>query len=209
MAAPTSTTVSAGSALDRTADRGLAERAAHGDRAAQRELFLTYRRAVHHVLYRVLGSNHEIEDAVQDAFVQIFRSIGGYRGESSLARWCCTIATRVAYVVLDRKRRTPRGEDEPDTLQHDGLGVQEQLELRMAGRRLYQALERIDDKHRIAFALAVLDERSLQEVAELTEATVPAVKTRVFRARRELLKRAARDPLLSTYLARLEEEPSP
>jgi RNA polymerase sigma-70 factor, ECF subfamily len=198
--------VSAGAALDRTAERGLAERVALGERAAQRELFLTYRRPVHHVLFRVLGSNHEIEDVVQDVFVQIFRSIAGYRGESSLARWCCTIATRVAYVAIDRKRRTPRGEGDADELQHNGPGAQEQLEHRMASHRLYQALEKLDAKHRIAFALAVIDERPLLEVADLTDATVPAVKTRVFRARRELLRRAAKDPLLSTYLARLEEE---
>lgn len=201
--------MSAGSALDRTADLGLADRAAHGDRGAQREVFLTYRRAVHHVLFRVLGSNHEIEDVVQDVFIQIFRSIGGYRGESSLSRWCCTIATRTAYAAIDRQRRSPRGEGDAAELEVGGAGLAEALQHRLAVKRLYQALEKIDDKHRVAFALAVIDERPLQEVAELTEATVPAVKTRVFRARRELMRRAAKDALLSTYLAGLdEEEPS-
>jgi RNA polymerase sigma-70 factor (ECF subfamily) len=161
------------------------------------------------VLFRVLGTNHEIEDVVQDAFVQIFRSIAGYRGESSLARWCCTIATRVAYVAIDRKRRTPRGEGDAEALHHGGPDVQRQFEHQLAIHRLYQALARLDAKHRIAFALAVIDERSLLEVAELTDSTVPAVKTRVFRARRELLRRAAKDPLLSTYLAGLEEESPP
>ena len=199
--------MSAGAALDRTADRSLAERVAHGERSAQRELFLAYRRAVHHVLFRVLGSNHEIEDVVQDAFVQIFRSIASYRGESSLARWCCTIATRVAYVAIDRNRRTPRGEGDAEELHHGGPDMHAQLEQKMVVRRLYHSLERIDPKHRIAFALAILDERPLREVADLTDSTVAAVKTRVFRARRELLRRASRDPLLSTYLTGLEEEP--
>jgi RNA polymerase sigma-70 factor, ECF subfamily len=198
--------VSAGTALDRTADRGLAERVAQGDRGAQRELFLTYRRAVHHVLFRVLGSNHEIEDVVQDAFVQIFRSIGGYRGESTLSRWCCTVATRTAFAAIDRQRRTPRGEGEAAELERGGPGMEEALGHRLAARRLYQALEKIDDKHRVAFALAVIDERPLSEVAELTDSTVSAVKTRVFRARRELLRRAAKDSLLSAYLTELDDE---
>jgi RNA polymerase sigma-70 factor, ECF subfamily len=197
--------VTAGTALDRSADRILAERASHGDRTAQRELFLNHRRAVHHVLFRVLGNNQEIEDVVQESFVQIFRSLGSYRAESSLARWCCTIATRVAYAALDRRRRAPAGTVDAADLHHPGGHPSDELATREAARRLYQAMERIDDKHRVAFALAVIDERPLQEVAELTESSVSAVKTRVFRARRELLRRAAKDPVLATYLVGFEE----
>ncbi len=160
---------------------------------------------MHHVLFRVLGSNHEIEDVVQDAFVQIFRSIGSYRGESTLARWCCAIATRAAYAAIDRQRRTPRGNVDADELQLAGPGIEEQLAQRRAAQRLYAALDRVEGRQRVAFALAIIDERPLQEVAELTESTVAAVKTRVFRARRELLRRAAKDPVLSTYLVGFEE----
>lgn len=201
--------MTAGPALDRSADRTLAERAAHGDRHAQRELFLAHRRAVHHVLFRVLGSNRDMEDLVQDAFIQIFRSIGSYRGDSSLARWCCTIAMRTAYGAIDKRRRTPSGDDSAAELEDHGPPMAERLDVHAAAARLYRALERIDDKHRVAFALAVLDERPLQEVAELTEASVSAVKTRVFRARKELLRRAAKDPVLSAYLGQLPQEDAP
>jgi RNA polymerase sigma-70 factor, ECF subfamily len=190
--------------MDRTAELALADRAAHGDRAAQRELFLAHRRAVHHVLFRLLGSNDEIEDVIQEAFVQIFRSVGSYRGDSSLGRWCCTLATRAAYALFDRRRRTPHGVDDAADLQDHRPDVAEQLGTQRAARRLYQALERIDDKHRVAFALVVIDERPVQEVAELTESSVSAVKSRVFRARRELLRRAAKDPELVSYLEHLE-----
>jgi DNA-directed RNA polymerase specialized sigma24 family protein len=77
--------------------------------------------------------------------------------------------------------------------------------LREAARRLYAALDRIEAKQRIAFALAVIDGRSLAEVAELTESTVIAVKTRVWRARKDLMKRAAKDEVLSSYLVELGE----
>ena len=62
--------------------------------------------------------------------------------------------------------------------------------VREAARRLYAALDRIEVKQRIAFALAVIDGRPLAEVAELTDSTMFAVKTRVWRARRELMRRA-------------------
>lgn len=161
------------------------------------------------MLFRVLGSNRDMEDLVQDAFIQIFRSVGSYRGESSLARWCCTIAMRTAYAAIDKRRRTPSGDDSASELEDRGPGLADRLDVHLAAARLYRALERIDDKHRVAFALAVLDERPLQEVAELTESSVSAVKTRVFRARKELLRRAAKDPVLSTYLGQLPQEDAP
>lgn len=75
--------------------------------------------------------------------------------------------------------------------------------MREVARRLYVALDRIEPKQRIAFALAVVDGLPLAEVAHLTESTVVAVKTRVWRARRDLMKRAARDPVLSQYVNEL------
>ena len=65
------------------------------------------------------------------------------------------------------------------------------------------ALDKLDPKMRVAFALAVVDGLSLAEVAQLTESSLVAVKTRVWRARRELMKRAAKDPVLASYLADL------
>ena len=78
-----------------------------------------------------------------------------------------------------------------------------EVEVREAARRLYAALDRIDGKLRIAFTLAVIDGRAMAEVAELTESTTVAVRTRVWRARRELFRRAKQDPVLSTYLDEL------
>jgi RNA polymerase sigma factor (sigma-70 family) len=80
---------------------------------------------------------------------------------------------------------------------------------REAARRLYAALDKIDPTQRIAFALAVVDGKSLQEVAALTDSSLSAVKTRVWRARKELDRLAGRDPVLSAYVAELaDEEPA-
>jgi DNA-directed RNA polymerase specialized sigma24 family protein len=69
----------------------------------------------------------------------------------------------------------------------------------------------VDPKQRVAFALAVIDGRPLAEVAEMTDSSVVAVKTRVWRARKDLMKRAARDPVLAQYVSELSgtEEGSP
>jgi len=187
----------------RELDLALARRAASGDRAAQRELFHAQRAAVHHTLFRILGSNRELEDLIQDAFLEIFRALKTFRGDSTLSRWCQTIATRVAYLAISRRK--PASIDlalVQDELAGDD-DTRRQAQLREVARRLYVALDRIEPKQRIAFALAAVDGLPLAEVAVLTESSVVAVKTRVWRARKDLAKRVARDPVLAQYVAEL------
>ena len=165
------------------------------------------RTAVHHTLYRILGSNQDMEDVLQETFLEVFRSMSRYAARSSLVTWCCAIASHVALGHLRGRRRRPMVEltDDLPALAPDAERV---TLAREAARRLYTALDKIDPTQRIAFALAVVDGKSLQEVAELTDASLSAVKTRVWRARKELDRLAGRDPVLSAYVAELAEEPA-
>ncbi len=72
---------------------------------------------------------------------------------------------------------------------------------------MYAVLEKLDAKYRIAFALHVIDGRKMQEVANMTESTVVATKSRVWRARKEVLRHAKRDPFLASYLTQQEGQP--
>lgn len=187
----------------REQDLALARRAATGDRAAQRELFCAQRASVHHTLFRILGSNRELEDLVQDAFLEIFRALGSFRGDSTLTRWCSTIATRIAYLSISRRRPVAVDLALVEDILPGADDTRRLAQAREAARRLYAALERIDAKQRIAFALAVIDGRSLAEVAHLTDATIVAVKTRIWRARKDLMKRAKKDEVLASYIEEL------
>jgi RNA polymerase sigma-70 factor, ECF subfamily len=185
-------------------DLALAQRAAEGDRAAQRELFGQLKKAVHHTLYRILGANRDIEDLIQDAFLEIFRALPSFRGDSSLTRWCQTIATRTAYLSIERRKPAAVDLDvvENEIVDRDPDAHRVAL-ARQAAKHLYAALDKLDPKQRIAFALAVIDGLPLAEVAQLTDSSLVAVKTRVWRARRDLMKRAAKDPILASYLSDL------
>lgn len=188
----------------RAGDLALAQRAAHGDRAAQRDLFLAQKKAVHHTLFRILGSNRELEDLVQDAFFEIFRALPSFRGDSTLTRWCQTIATRIAYLAISRKKPPSIDLALIEDSLADGTDTRRETQIREAARRLYAALDRLDPKHRIAFALATIDGLSMAEVAALTESSIVAVKTRVWRARKDLMKRAAKDEVLRSYITELD-----
>jgi RNA polymerase sigma-70 factor (ECF subfamily) len=189
----------------RDQDLAIARRAADGDRGAQRELFMAQRRSVHHTLYRILGSNRDIEDLVQDAFIEIFRALPSFRGDSSLGRWCQTITTRIAYLAISRRKPATIELALVEDFVADGTPDAHRVaHAREAARRLYAALDHLDPHKRVAFALAVIDGLSLRDVAELTGTTTFAVKTRVWRGRRELYKRAQNDPVLRDYLGALD-----
>jgi RNA polymerase sigma factor (sigma-70 family) len=178
------------------ADLELAHRCAAGDRAAQNQLFDQYLDLVHATLYRILGSNHEIEDLAQEAFFQVFRSLPSFRGEAKLSTWICSITTRAAYAYLQRKRpMSVHLEAVPELATADPSAMRRVM-ARQAGRRLYALLDELDPKQRIAFALHVIDGRPLREVAKMTDSTLVATKSRVLRAQRKVRK----DPVVAAFL---------
>lgn len=182
-------------------DVALAGRCAAGEHEAQRALFHEYRDRVHATLYRIMGSNRDMEDLVQEAFLQVFRSLHSYRGEAKLATWISRLATRVAYAHLSRRGpKVVALEALPDMPDHEP-GAERRAFAREAMRRLYGVLERIEAKQRIAFSLHVIDGQPIREVAEIMESSVTATKTRIWRARKEIDKRARKDPLLVGFLS--------
>jgi RNA polymerase sigma-70 factor (ECF subfamily) len=173
---------------------------AAGDRGAQTRLFRAEVQRVNALLHRVLGASGAIEDLVQESFIRVFRSLPTFRGEAQLSTWIGRIVLRVAYEHLRSSRPAPaRLEAVPD-LSSDDPGAEQQLAAREGLRRLYRILDGLDPKLRIAFTLNVIDGRSQQEVAALMAASLVATKTRIWRARREVDKRARLDPLLAAFV---------
>ena len=191
----------------RAADLALVSRCIAGDQDAHRELFRSQRRNVHAVIYRIMGSNSNIDDLIQESFLQVFRSLHSFRGESKLSTWIGRITTRAVFAFIRRRKKRrevfqPEVAVEPTALSSgNNSSMNNRLDAKRALQSLYAILELLDPKHRIAYALFVVDGRTLAEVAELTDSTVAATKTRVFRARKEVTKRAQRQPLLAAYLA--------
>jgi RNA polymerase sigma-70 factor (ECF subfamily) len=185
------------------ADRDLAARCAQGDRVATRDVFMAHRERVHRTLYRILGSNRDIEDLVQEVFLEVFRGISRFRGDSTLATWCATIATRTAWAYIERRKPATAALESIAEPAADVPHADRAIVAREAARRLYAALDRLAPQLRVAFALAAIEQLPLAEVATLTRSSLVATKTRVWRARREIEKRAAKDELLRTYLVDL------
>ncbi len=187
-------------------DAALVRACLAGDRAAERELFRREFGRVNATLYRILGANRETEDLLQETFIEVFRSLPGFRGEARLSTWIGRIAVRVALHHLSRKP--------PATVPLELVGdfddgrdpADRHAEARDALRHLYAVLATLNADARVAFALHVIDGRPLAEVARLMGASLVATKLRIWRARRQLARRAAEDPVLASYVARGRKE---
>ncbi|MCA9676597.1 MAG: RNA polymerase sigma factor [Kofleriaceae bacterium] len=190
------------------ADRDLAVRCAQGERAAQRELFMAQRDRVHRTLYRILGSNRDMEDLVQEVFLEVFRGIERFRGDSTLATWCATIATRTAWAYIERRKPQAAALELVPEPMSEEPGAERTVAAKVAAQHLYAAMDRLAAPLRIAFALAAIEGLPLAEVASLTGSTLVATKTRVWRARREIERRAAKDPMLRGYVVHLGGAPA-
>jgi len=185
----------------------LVDRCLTGEPAASRELFRRHRGRVHACLFRVLGGNRDMDDLLQEAFLQVFQSLRGWRAEASLATWIDRVAVRVAYRYLSQRGRRiatePLAEEDGPEMAaapgHDAPGARRQL-ARDGVKRLYAVLDGLSPAARLAFTLHEVDGRSIAETAELVGSSVTATKLRVWRARNRVQAAAAADPILSEFL---------
>jgi RNA polymerase sigma-70 factor (ECF subfamily) len=184
----------------------LIEACRRGERRALETVFTAHAPYLERLLARLVGSTLEVEDLLQSTFMAAIGAFPRFRGEAQVRTWLARIAIRVAYESLRRSEHRRRAdlpglEECPDT-HAPHIGDESGLDVRRKLARLHEHLEMIAPKKRIAFVLHVFEGRPIEEIARLTGASVTATKSRVFWARRELLKRAARDPMLRELFER-------
>jgi RNA polymerase sigma-70 factor, ECF subfamily len=197
--------------VEANSDTELVHRAKAGELAAFEALVNRYERQVYTLGLRLLRHEQDAEDVTQQTFLSALEHLPQFREEASFATWLRRIATHAALKII-RKRKglntvsleeatTPREGD--DAIPHpefiaDWRQSPEQLVNQREIRRLLdEALERLDEKHRLVFLLRDVEGLSIDETAAALGLTAANVKVRLLRARlqlRELLTRALGDP---------------
>lgn len=173
-------------------DDELVRRIRAGDARALEPLMRRHNRTLYRTARAILRDDTEAEDAVQDAYIQAFRALDGFRGESSFSTWLVRIAANQALMRL--RRRTRRAEVLP--MDHEnGAFLMEQIpadealepEREAMNRELRRMLEgRIDalpELYRTVFMMRAVEEMSVEETAAALDMPEATVRTRFFRAR--------------------------
>jgi RNA polymerase sigma-70 factor, ECF subfamily len=192
------------------AELDLVEACRRGERDALQRVFTTHSPYLERLLARILGPQADVEDLLQSTFVAAIGAFPRFRGEAQVRTWLARIAIRIAQDRMRSAAQRRRGTlpdleelaDERARPEH----AEGDVDARRKLDRLYVHLRAIGEKKQLAFVLHVFEGHPLEEVAALTGASVTATKSRVFWARRELLRRAARDPLLRDLI---DERSSP
>jgi RNA polymerase sigma-70 factor (ECF subfamily) len=152
------------------------------------------------LLYSMLGPHADMEDLVQNVFLEACRAMPGYRGDGSLSSFIGGITVRVARRAMRPSPwRTRRSELVTEPPAHSG---DPERALRQAEqvRHLHRALQKIAPRKRIAFVLWALEGLDVPAIAALTSASEAATKSRIFYAQKELKRMAERDPHLRELL---------
>jgi RNA polymerase sigma-70 factor (ECF subfamily) len=178
----------------------LIARAVTGDADAFRRLYDGHRVDVARLVYRMLGARSDLEDVVQEVFVQVYKSLKDFRGQSKFSTWLHRVTVNVVLMHRRAARSRPMFADEPPAdpaLRSDGIAPDEDAERRERMRAFERLLAKLAEKKRIVFILHELEGVPPSEIAKIVGAPVLTVRTRLFYARRELEAMLAEEPALA------------
>jgi RNA polymerase sigma-70 factor (ECF subfamily) len=182
-----------------------------GDEDAADALYERLRPRVESTARRLLGARDpELEDCVQNAFVEIVRSIEKYRGECSLEHWAAQICAHVVYNQI-RKRRAHRrvfeSPAEPPEEKREPVQSARRLLARDLVARVREKLSSMETDKTYAFLLHDVLGFDLKEIAQITGVSVAAAQQRLVRGRRAVHAELANDAELAAVARELGEEP--
>ena len=174
---------------DACPDETLVEAALAGDDDAYRELTIRHKARVFGVASRFARDAAELEDICQEVFVQAYFKLRQYRRDSPFQHWLLRITTHKCYDYLRKRRRSAFTSSVESMLESGYEPVAPEPAVPHPDlERLHAALAALSDKERLVITLLELEDRSLQEIAELTGWSIANVKVRAFRARAALRK---------------------
>jgi RNA polymerase sigma-70 factor (ECF subfamily) len=173
------------------------------DESAFNELVVLYERRVFALVYRMIGRRDEAEDLAQEVFVQVFKAIDQFRGESKLSTWIFRIAVnccknRSKYLSL-RKSQDLR-EIEERVSGDSGKGVifggisrpDEMLEGQQLEVIVKEAIARVEPDFREILILRDVEDMSYPEMSAVTGVSEGTLKSRLYRARAQLREQVER-----------------
>jgi len=189
-----------GNQLDNS-ERSLVQRAQRGDEAAFATLFQLHKRRVYSVCLQMTKDVADAEDLTQEAFMQVFRSINSFRGDSAFSTWLYRVAVNTVLMKLRRRKSPPvLSLDEPVAGDSSSLKREvgkEDLSLSGAVDRiaLRRAIEELPGGCRQIFDLHEVEGYQHHEIAELLQCSIGNSKSQLYKAKmkmRDLLLRRRR-----------------
>jgi RNA polymerase sigma-70 factor (ECF subfamily) len=167
--------------------------AQHGDAAAFETIYLMHWRRVYALCLRMLRDPMEAEDLAQEAFLQLFRKIQTFRGDSAFSSWLHRLTANLVLMSFRRKKPATTSLDDvvkPDTeyeVPHHEIGAPD---LRLSGiydrMNLQSAVEELPEGYRLMFMLHDVHGYEHNEIAEILNCSIGNSKSQLHKARKRM-----------------------
>ena len=174
--------------LKPTSDKALAQQAAAGDMPAFEELYSRHNRRVYSLCLRMTQNVAEAEDLAQEVFIQLFRKIGSFRGESAFTTWLHRLT--VNQVLMHFRKRGVRSEqttDDGDVPVQIVQGTENPNRMPVVDRiALDKAIAQLPPGYRTVFILHDIEGHEHEEIARILGCSVGTSKSQLHKARMKL-----------------------
>lgn len=179
-------------------EKELIKRLKNGDEESFRIVVDRFQKQVLNNCYRIVCNRETAEDLTQEVFVEVYRSVNMFRGESALSTWIYRIAVSKSLDYLKSQKRKKRFavvksifdsgmiNEHPKTSESETPGKYLDNEERI--KVLTSALEKLSENQRIAFTLSKNDEMSNKDIADVLDVSVSSVESLIHRAKTKLRK---------------------
>ena len=167
------------------------EQAIEGDKAAFGKLIEAFQGPVYNLAYRMLNNSGEAEEAAQEAFIRAWTKLDMYDPKRKFSTWLLSITSNYCIDQIRKRRALLLSIDEPlpphPALTSDkAKGPEAQMASSEQQDLVQELLQELPEEYRTAVILRYWQEMSYEEIAETTGSTISAIKSRLFRARKQL-----------------------
>jgi RNA polymerase sigma-70 factor (ECF subfamily) len=175
-------------------ERQIVEAARRGDHRAFEALVLKYQDRIFRLVQRLVSGADTVDDLAQEVFIRAYRSIGEFKGESSLYTWLYKIALNLCRNYYRTKGRRPVHEELGESTGAVGLespdgSPEDEVFRREFWEQLRRGLDELPEEQREAVVFCDLEGMSYEEMAEVLGVPIGTVRSRIFRGRRALQRR--------------------
>ncbi len=173
--------------------RALALAARDGESLAFTQLYERTRDQAWRILYRVVGPSPDLEDLLQEAYLQLMKALASYRGDARLTTFLHRVCVNVGLMHLRTRRRRPEAlvEELPESPAGDGADPERAAQVRQAAVLVQRALGTLSEEKATVFAYHDLLGLRPEEIAELVDCPVNTVRSRLNRARLDFTRAVA------------------
>lgn len=190
--------------VSKATDFELAQAASNGDMAAFEEIYQRHHRRVYSICLRMLQNAYEAEDLTQDVFIQLYRKIGSFRGDSAFTTWLHRMT--VNQVLMHFRKRTVKFEkttEEGETPTQIVSGTENPFKMPIVDKiALENAIDQLPAGYKNVFMLHDVEGFEHEEVAKILGCSVGTSKSQLHKARlklQKLLRKKANPRLLGTW----------